>query len=231
MNCSTCGTPSASTGPFCSRCGASMVAFAPQPTSRGPRTSGMAITGFVLSFFCGVLGLIFSLLGYFDCRKSQGNVTGKGLALAGIVISIVSTIGVIVIWVGFMRIVDDVSKIGSRIDAHMELERLGRKAKAYYITNGEFPRGSAPTNPSHSCCGERNNKCIGADWSSSAWSTLDFEVYGPTSYRFNYTSDGTMLIAEAIGDLDCDGDEITYRLMVDAVNGSPTSRIDTLGAD
>lgn len=53
-------------------------------------TSGMAIAGFVLSFFCGLLGLIFSIIGYNECKASNGTVGGEGLALAGIIISIVS---------------------------------------------------------------------------------------------------------------------------------------------
>jgi hypothetical protein len=52
------------------------------------RTSGMAIAGFVLSFFCGLLGLIFSILGYNECKKQPGIVTGEGFAVAGIIISI-----------------------------------------------------------------------------------------------------------------------------------------------
>jgi hypothetical protein len=54
------------------------------------RTSGMAIAGFVLSFFCGILGLIFSILGYNECKRQPGVVTGEGFAIAGIIISIAS---------------------------------------------------------------------------------------------------------------------------------------------
>jgi hypothetical protein len=54
------------------------------------RASGLAIAGFVLSFFCSVLGLIFSIIGYNECKQSNGTVTGEGLALAGIIISIIS---------------------------------------------------------------------------------------------------------------------------------------------
>ncbi len=50
----------------------------------------MAIAGFVLSFFCGLLGLIFSLIGYNECKTSEGRIGGEGLALAGIIISIIS---------------------------------------------------------------------------------------------------------------------------------------------
>ncbi len=62
--------------------------YMPQPGVQ-TRTSGMAIAGFVLSFFCGLLGLIFSLIGYNECKASNGEIGGEGLALAGIIISIV----------------------------------------------------------------------------------------------------------------------------------------------
>jgi hypothetical protein len=65
--------------------------YAPQPGLQ-TKTSGMAIAGFVLSFFCGLLGLIFSLIGYNECKASNGTIGGEGLALAGIIISIVGLV-------------------------------------------------------------------------------------------------------------------------------------------
>lgn len=65
-----------------------MYGAPPVPT----RTSGMAIAGFVLSFFCGVLGLIFSIIGYNEVKRSNGTVGGGGLALAGIIISIIGLV-------------------------------------------------------------------------------------------------------------------------------------------
>lgn len=56
-----------------------------EPPRRG---NGMAVAGFVLSFFGGFLGLIFSVIGL--RRSSEPGRGGKGLAIAGIVISIVS---------------------------------------------------------------------------------------------------------------------------------------------
>ena len=62
------------------------------------RTSGMAIAGFVLSFFCSLLGLIFSIIGYNECKRSNGEVTGEGMALAGIIISIIGMLlGLIIV--------------------------------------------------------------------------------------------------------------------------------------
>jgi uncharacterized membrane protein len=46
----------------------------------------MAIAGFILSFFCSILGLIFSIVGLNQIKQTgQG---GRGLAIAGIVISV-----------------------------------------------------------------------------------------------------------------------------------------------
>ena len=53
-----------------------------QPPQRG---NGMAVAGFVLSFFFGLLGLIFSIIGL--RRSSEPGRNGRGLAIAGIVIS------------------------------------------------------------------------------------------------------------------------------------------------
>ena len=60
----------------------------------GPRkTNGMAVTGFVLSltYFCSVLGIIFSAIGLAQTSKDP-NQGGRGLAIAGLVISIVFTV-------------------------------------------------------------------------------------------------------------------------------------------
>lgn len=57
-----------------------------------PKTSGMAVAGFILAFFCSLLGLIFSIIGYNQVKNSNGALTGGGLAMAGIIISIISMV-------------------------------------------------------------------------------------------------------------------------------------------
>jgi len=59
------------------------------PFSQQPgKTSGMAIAGFVLALLgCSLLGLIFSILGNNEVKRSNGTVSGGGLAMAGIIIS------------------------------------------------------------------------------------------------------------------------------------------------
>ncbi len=71
------------------------------PMQMAPSTSGMAIAGFVLSFLCSLLGLIFSIIGYNEVKNSNGMKTGGGLALAGIIISIVSLLlGILMVAAG-----------------------------------------------------------------------------------------------------------------------------------
>ena len=101
MNCPSCGTVLANGSPFCSTCGANLGGAPPPGMPPLPyqnpyqvqmpaRTSGMAIAGFVLALLsCSLLGLIFSIIGYNECKKSMGTVKGEGMALAGIIISAV----------------------------------------------------------------------------------------------------------------------------------------------
>jgi hypothetical protein len=69
------------------------VSMQPTPT----RTNGMAIAGFVLSFFCSPLGLIFSAIGLSQTNRDPSQ-SGRGLAIAGLVISIVSTLFALLFW-------------------------------------------------------------------------------------------------------------------------------------
>ena len=54
-----------------------------------PRTSGLAIAGFVCAFFIPLLGIIFSIMGLNQANRSQGQIRGQGLAIAGIIISVI----------------------------------------------------------------------------------------------------------------------------------------------
>jgi hypothetical protein len=59
-------------------------------------TNGLAIAGFVLAFFCSILGLIFSIIGLNQAK--QRNQGGQGLAIAGIIISAISIVIGIAYW-------------------------------------------------------------------------------------------------------------------------------------
>ncbi|WP_157508999.1 DUF4190 domain-containing protein [Luteipulveratus halotolerans] len=63
--------------------------FAAPPLRTG--RNGLAIAGFVVSFFGGALGLVLSVVGLLESRKYVGRA-GRGLAIAGICISVVTTV-------------------------------------------------------------------------------------------------------------------------------------------
>ena len=84
--CSNCGKEDTGNSNFCQFCGNQLVeeTVATQDAPVAER-NGMATAGFVLSFFVSVLGLIFSIIGLVRSRRMNGN--GRGLAIAGIIIS------------------------------------------------------------------------------------------------------------------------------------------------
>ena len=108
MFCRFCGQPNDDNAKFCSSCGSNLeesvsVQGQPnleaQPVSAAPvKTSGKAIAGFVLSLsgiliaalICGTLGLVFSCMAFKEINERK--LRGRGLAIAGLVISIVDII-------------------------------------------------------------------------------------------------------------------------------------------
>lgn len=121
VSCPRCHTVNPSYVSACFKCGfalregaaaapapAPVAEAAPQAPAPG-RTSGLAIAGFVLSLF-GVLGfvvsalfgipvvvaLVVSIKGVRAIRSSGGALRGRGLAVAGIVISIASLLVLVV---------------------------------------------------------------------------------------------------------------------------------------
>lgn len=98
MFCSKCGAP-LNGAAFCSACGTSVV-VEPAPTATATQTTGaatqapttnpLAIVGFVVSIV-GVgwfnwLGVVFGIIALNQIKKSNGAQSGRGLAIAGIVI-------------------------------------------------------------------------------------------------------------------------------------------------
>ena len=91
--CQNCGTQLDDNAYVCPTCGMrAEPVHAPVPTST---TNTFAIVGFILSFFMPLLGLIFSIIGLNKVKECN---SGKGLAVAGIIISAVEwLIGIILV--------------------------------------------------------------------------------------------------------------------------------------
>jgi hypothetical protein len=71
------------------------------------RYSGMAIAGFVCSFFIPLLGIIFSAIASHQTKVDK-NLDGRSLAIAGLVISIVSMVAWVFIaaaWIAALALI------------------------------------------------------------------------------------------------------------------------------
>ena len=216
-------------GPFCSSCGASLEGRFPPGTIKGPpKTSGMAITGFVTSFVCGAIGLIFSLIGFQECRKSKGTIRGEGFAIAGLIISIANIGFLILFFVAMSSFFDYMDKSVTRFsEAEYNLKRLERSVRVHHAVNGDLPTGSSPLTPVRSCCDDPS-RCYSAEdefAESPAWRQLDFEVYGSQDFQYSFEGDGKTFHAKAIGDRDCDGIQVVYELNVEIVDGAAVGTI------
>lgn len=74
----------------------------PAPASNlAPKTSGFAIASLILGAlgFCGltaILGIVFGIVARVQIRRSQGRIVGRGLALTGIIVSVVMLVATFV---------------------------------------------------------------------------------------------------------------------------------------
>lgn len=104
--CTNCGNELDDRAIMCPKCGVALT----QTTnaSNGSSSNGMAIAGFVLSFFIPLLGLIFSILGL---KRSKETNNGKGLSTAGIIISCVTMVITIIMGIiSFSAVSDTIDK-------------------------------------------------------------------------------------------------------------------------
>jgi hypothetical protein len=119
----------------------------------------------------------------------------------------------------------DYMKKSKQTESSLMLNKIAKNAKLYYNANGSFPKGTSKTLPERPCC---PNKCaITTAWASDpVWSELDLAIDDPNLFQYSYESkDGTTATALAVGDLDCDGTSITYRLDLKAENGMASAII------
>jgi type IV pilus assembly protein PilA len=132
----------------------------------------------------------------------------------------------------------DYMKKSKKTEAALQLNKVGKNAKAMYIERQTYATAAVPSNPlptkpgTGGCCNGTgagttvNNKCtpvpatFAAD--TSGWAQLDFQIDEPSLFVYSYDgSPGTTFSAGAEGDLDCDGVEITYIMNGTAVSGNP----------
>ena len=91
MYCANCGKEIDDKAVVCPYCG---VATGKTYSNTSTESNTMAIVGFIFAFLMPVVGLICSILGMKKSTELDGK--GKGLALAGIIISIVAMIAYVI---------------------------------------------------------------------------------------------------------------------------------------
>lgn len=93
MYCKNCGREINDNAVVCPHCGVQVKAMSSSESKSGENT--IAIVGFVFSFLIALVGLICSIIGY---KKSVNEgAPYKGLALAGIIISVISMVLALII--------------------------------------------------------------------------------------------------------------------------------------
>lgn len=104
--CTNCGNELDDRAIMCPKCGIALTQTV--ANSGQTQSNGMAIAGFVLSFFIPLLGLIFSIIGL---KRSKETNNGKGLSTAGIIISCVTMVITIIMGIiSFSAVSDTIDK-------------------------------------------------------------------------------------------------------------------------
>jgi hypothetical protein len=92
-------------------------------TTVGKQTSGMAITGFILSLVgISALGVIFSAIAL---PKTKTEMGGRGLAIAGLVLGILGSIGWVLMLAGAFAGAEALDSYSRCMDAAQTLSEMG----------------------------------------------------------------------------------------------------------
>ena len=123
----------------------------------------------------------------------------------------------------------DYMKKSKKTEAALQLNKVGKNAKTYYIERQTYVLAADPAElpvkpGAGGCCGGPNNKCAAVPASfagDSGWASIDFQIDENSLFVYDYLGAATTFSATAVGDLDCDNTEITYTLNGTAANGNP----------
>lgn len=90
MYCKNCGSLIDNDAVVCPHCGVATDKFAGEVAPVKNQKNTLAIVGFIFSFLISIVGLICSILGFKKASTLEGK--GKGLAIAGIIISVINMV-------------------------------------------------------------------------------------------------------------------------------------------
>src|SRR6185312_7529779 len=108
----------------------------------------------------------------------------------------------------------DYMKKSKKTEASLQLNKIAKNDKVYFITNAGFVAANGAAKPSTtpvSC----KYTTVDSTWAAdSGWAALDFQIDEPNLFKYSYTGGASSANANAVGDLDCDGTTITYGLFL-----------------
>lgn len=137
---------------------------------------------------------------------------------------------------------------GKKSEASVQLNRLAKASKAYYVEQSGYPPVDEPSIPGDSCA-VATRTISGVEVPAKMWHTTEFVPAGSTSaftvlefqleenFRFSYDYTFTAgppnsYVANATADLDCDGGgSTTVTARGTVVNGQPAVDITSTGND
>jgi len=146
-------------------------------------------------------------------RKTEEGFTLIELMIVVAIIGILAAVAI----PAFM----DYMKKSKTTEASLQLNKIAKNSKAYYITNARYITTSAGPQPATTPCGTK----LSGTWTDPTWMELDFQIDEPGLFSYTYTGAATSASAIAVGDLDCDTIEVTYLLDLTSPGGNPTATI------
>ena len=118
----------------------------------------------------------------------------------------------------------DYMKKSKKTEAALQLNKIMKNDKVFYITNAAFVATSAAALPTGSPCPAKF--LVTTAWAGDVtWAALDFQIDEPNLFKYGYTGGASTAIGTATGDLDCDGTSITYTMTMTSPGGNPAGSL------
>ena len=118
----------------------------------------------------------------------------------------------------------DYMKKSKKTEAALQLNKISKNDKTYFITNASFVTTNGANPFTGSACGGPNGHFATVAWGALAgWKDLDFQIDEPNLFAYTYTGGSASATAIAVGDLDCDTTMITYTLSLTSPGGNPAA--------
>jgi Tfp pilus assembly protein PilE len=128
----------------------------------------------------------------------------------------------------------DYMKKSKKTEAPLQLKNITDKTKDYQINHTALPPSSGGTpfaGADGAACSSANGKFAiipASSWfTDSAWAALDFHIDEETQFTYHFVNAAatTGNSATAVGDLDCDGTQISFSEQIDVIEGNITNKL------